>query len=99
MNPEQELQNLRTKREHHITRIFWLGLEIAVILGIPAALAAVIGTKVFDGGTMLLVLLACAFVLSWTIIIWRYQTLSKKMERLDTRIQELKNQIEQSSDK
>jgi predicted MFS family arabinose efflux permease len=93
MDNKTELEKLTAQREHAVTRIFWFGFEIALVFGIPAGLGAWIGTKL-GGGIALALILGFTFILSWTIIIFRYKQISKKMSGLDTRIKELKNQLE-----
>ena len=96
MDIEAELQKLTAQRERAVTRIFWFGLEIALVFGIPAGLGAWIGSRL-GGGTKLLIILGFTFILSWTIIVFRYRNISKKMSGLDKRIKELKDQLQQDN--
>ena len=92
MEKEQELEKLKNQREKQITGVFWFGLEIIFIFGIPAALGAFIGKKLLGGGTWLFVILVFTFILSWVIMGVRYTALNKKMKKLDDRIKELQNE-------
>lgn len=87
-NP-QKLQKLTEEREKWITRIFWLGFEIALIFAIPAALGAWIGTKL-GGGNLRMGILVGTFVFSWIIVIYRYKQMTKRMQTLDKEISNLR---------
>ena len=92
-NNEQKLKQLTDQREQWITRIFWLGFEIALIFAVPAALGAWIGTKL-GGGDLRMGILVGTFILSWVVVIHRYQQVDKKMKKLDREIKELKQATE-----
>jgi Flp pilus assembly protein TadB len=83
-----ELKSLEKERERMVTRIFWLGLEIAAIFAIPAVLAFVFGRKLPGNGVYFLLL--GTFVLSWMVTIARWRKISKKAKHLDEKIRELK---------
>lgn len=94
MDNDKKLKQLQTQREQWITRIFWLGLEIALIFAIPAALGAWIGTRL-GGGDLRTGILVGTFILSWVIVIHRYNQMSKKMKTLDSEIAQLKRDEEE----
>jgi uncharacterized membrane protein YciS (DUF1049 family) len=89
---EQQLKALESERERHVTRIFWVGLEIAILFAIPLAVAVVIGLKV--GGNIKWIALAVAFVLSWVLMIMRYRKVAHKMEALDRDIKQLREELD-----
>jgi hypothetical protein len=86
---ETELTKLQAQKERWVTRIFYLGLEIAAIFAIPAALGAWIGTRL-GGGDLRSGILVGTFILSWGIVIWRYRQTVKKMQALDIAIKAAK---------
>lgn len=88
MTDTTKLQQLKAERERWVTRIFWLGLEIAAIFAIPAALGAWIGTKL-GGGTTRTMILAGTFVLSWVLVIIRFRMMTKKLKALDAEMKAL----------
>ena len=88
--PTTNLKDLQAQKEQWINRIFYLGLEIAAIFAIPAALGAWIGTRL-GGGTIRTGILVGTFVFSWLIVIWRYRQTMKKMRQIDAAIQEEKD--------
>jgi Flp pilus assembly protein TadB len=93
MDKQQELENLKNKREQQITGIFWFGLEIAVIFAVPAVIAALVAKRLLSGGVWVFVCLAIAFVFSWTVMAFRYKRLSQKMKALDDKILALQKEI------
>lgn len=87
----ETLEKLENERTTMVTRIFWLGLEIALIFAVPAALVVIFGRQLPGNGIYFLLL--GAFVFSWTITILRWRRMSKKMRELDRKIRELKKEI------
>ncbi|MCB9805552.1 hypothetical protein H6775_00150 [Candidatus Nomurabacteria bacterium] len=83
-----EIKKLESEREKHVTRIFWILIEIAFIFGIPAAVAVVLVK--FLGGHTLYIALPIAFILSWVILILHYRKMSQRLKDLDRKIKELK---------
>jgi len=88
---KQEIAALEKTRETQITRIFWLSLEIAFVFLIPALLVVFVVGAIWSRSVVWYIL-PFSFVLSWVIVIIRYRGLSKKLEGLDRRIKELRNQ-------
>lgn len=85
-----ELDELKREKDKYVTRIFWLGLEVALIFGIPAGLGAYFGLK-FDAHynterTITFSLLAVAFAFSWFLVIWKYRRITKKINEIDLKI-------------
>jgi len=93
MKSKKNLQELKADRERWITRIFWLGLEIAIIFAIPAALGAWIGTRL-GGGTVRILILAGTFILSWSIVAMRYRQTTKKLKSIEAEIAALESEDE-----
>jgi Na+/melibiose symporter-like transporter len=92
----KQLTDLRKKRDALMTSFFKLGLQIALIFGIPAAAAAILGTqldKAREGSTFTMIFLGCAFVLSWAIVIRRYQKQNAKIEAVEKEIRDLKESL------
>ena len=82
------MDQVDTKKARHAVEMqfFWLGLEIALIFGIPALAAFFLG-RFFDarldsGRMITLLLLVSTFILSWVIVIKRYTTLSRKLKSI-----------------
>lgn len=94
MEKQQELENLKNKREQQITGIFWFGLEIAVIFAVPAVVAALVAKRLLGGGVWVFACLAVAFIFSWIVMAFRYKQLSKKMKALDDKILALQKEID-----
>lgn len=88
---EQQLKALERERDSHVTRIFWVGLEIAILFAIPLAVAILIGLKF--GGVVKWIALAIAFVLSWVLMIVRYRKVAHKMEALDRDVKQLREEL------
>lgn len=88
------LDELKKEKDRYITRIFWLGLEIALIFGIPAGLAAYFGLKLdlyYDTGHKILsAFLIFAFILSWVLVILKYNRITKKIKEIDLKIKNYK---------
>jgi len=85
-----ELDVLVKEREQHVTRLFWLALEIALIFLLPALAVVYIAGNIWSK-QVAWYLLPFSFVLSWVIVFVRYRSLSKKLQGLDARIRELRN--------
>ena len=92
-----ELEKLKDSKEIYRNKAFSMMLEIGVIIAIPAVVAFFVG-KHFDGQTSgndkiyTLISLGVAFVLSWTIIIYKYIRFDKKVKAIDKKIRDLKKQ-------
>ncbi len=85
-----KLDELKTEKDKHITRIFWLGLEIALIFAVPAVLGVLIGKRI-DAHYGLedkfsVAFLVFTFILSWIITVVKYKTLSKKIKKIENEI-------------
>lgn len=93
---KQELQRLESKRAHMTTRIFRLGIEIAIIFAAPALIVAfLVGPHI--SSTLTYILLACTFVFSWIIVIARYKQMHRIMTKLDADIKQLRTSLEEAS--
>lgn len=97
---EQKLTNLRKKRDALMTSFFWVGLQIAVIFGVPAAIAAVLGTYLDkgEGNFFVTLFLILAFITSWIIVIFVYRKHSKKMAVIEDEIAEVKRGLDKKED-
>lgn len=88
------LEELKKQRDAHTTKIFWLGLQIIIIFGVPVAIGAIVGTKVdaaYDTGRKITaVLLAITFVFSWFLVIMKYRRLNKKLAEINEAIRKEK---------
>ena len=89
-----DLDELKKEKEKFTTRVFWLGLQVAFIFGIPAALGAILGThldKIYSTGKKITsVILFFTFIFSWIITIQRYQRINKEIKNIDRQIKEKK---------
>lgn len=66
-------------------KFWWLGLQIALIFGIPAFSALFLG-KFLDrqagtGKIITLSLLVCAFVVSWVVLSRKVRSLTRELKR------------------
>lgn len=82
------LRELEEKRDKQVTRIFWLSLEIALVFLIPALLSVYISKLLFPKFIFLAMFLT--FIISWVIVIVRYQSISKKINSIEKEIKKLK---------
>lgn len=96
-----ELEELRKKRDGFITRIFWLGFEIALIFGIPAALGAIAGTKldkIYNTGNKIVsFILMGTFIFSWIIVICKYKKISSEIDKIENKIKILKEKAQKNN--
>ena len=90
-NTEKDIDTLVKERESYITKIFWFALEIAFIFLIPAVIAVFISIQFFTKKVVWYAL-PFTFILSWIIVIIRWQKLNKKLTKLDKDISDLKKQ-------
>ncbi len=91
---QESLAELKARRERYRNKAFVMMLEVAVIFGLPAALAF-FGGRALDrryggGHKYLFILLAVAYISSWVIVFWRYRSLKREVERVDQAIKEAK---------
>ena len=97
MDKEQEMKNLIQKRDAITTRFFWLALKIALIIGIPAFVAAYFGKKldIAKDTDMAFTIgfLVIAFVFSWIIIYFQYKKISKQVKDVEDKIKTLRSEI------
>jgi hypothetical protein len=93
-----DLKTLEQERDKHINGLFWLGLKIALIFGIPAALGAWSGRQLDasrgDDWTFTILFLVIAFFVSWTIVILQYKKIAGKIKVIEDQIKELKSKQE-----
>ena len=96
----EELEALKSEKNKHINKIFWLGLKIALIFAVPALLGVFIGRKLDanagTGSDITIGILVGTFILSWIITIFLYKKVSKRMRELDTSIKAKKAEIEKN---
>jgi len=89
---QQQLADLKHKRELAINRVFLLMFEIMVLLGGPAVLAALFSKK-FDDVHITILLLVAALTLSWVVILARYRRVKKHVTQYDQRIADLQHKL------
>ncbi|MGB0925416.1 MAG: hypothetical protein ACPGTS_01765 [Minisyncoccia bacterium] len=87
----ERLKKLENERDDHVTKIFWAGLEIALLFAIPLGIAIIIGLQL--GGNGKWIALPFAFVISWILVIIRFKKLSAKMKKIDTEINDLRAEL------
>ncbi len=92
----EKIKQCEQERERMVTRIFWNGLEIALIFGLPVALGIFIG-KQFEVESFAGIMIG-TFIFSWIILIFRYRSTSRKIQNIETKIKELKKILEQESE-
>lgn len=89
-----ELENLKKQKERYTTKIFYLGLKIALIFAIPAVIGVLIGKRVdaYYGthNKWSIGILAFTFVLSWIITIVMYNNISKNIKKVEDEIKKEK---------
>lgn len=85
----KNLKTLTAERERWVTKMFWLGVEIAFIFAIPAALAVWV-SRVLQREYAQIISLGGAFIFSWVLVILRYTYMTKRLRKLDEHIQILK---------
>jgi len=95
-NQTKEIKRLAQVRDHYQTKAFWMMLEIAFVFGLPASGAFFLGRKLdhlYDTGrTIILSLLAVAFVFSWVVVIVRYRQLDRELKKADQALQAAKKE-------
>jgi membrane-anchored glycerophosphoryl diester phosphodiesterase (GDPDase) len=93
-----ELDKLKKQKDGYINKIFYLGLKIALIFGVPAVAGALIGKRIdarYDSGNKFSVMiLVGTFILSWIITIFMYNNLAKKIKKVEGEIKIEKEKIE-----
>ena len=82
-----EIEKLKQEKDKYITKIFYLGLKIALIFAIPAVGGVFLGKRLDilygTGKTITYSILAFAFILSWTITIMMYNDLANKIKKIE----------------
>lgn len=82
-----EIEKLKEEKDKYVTKIFYLGLKIALIFAIPALIAVFVGKKLDliygTGKNITYSFLAFAFILSWTMTIMMYNSLAKKIKKIE----------------
>jgi hypothetical protein len=94
---EQKLRDLRKKRDSLMTSFFWLGLQIALIFGVPAAIGAVLGTyldRSREDSLFTTIFLASAFILSWVVVYFRYKKYSTELYAVESEIADIKSGLD-----
>ncbi|MCD8508262.1 MAG: hypothetical protein LRY41_00100 [Candidatus Pacebacteria bacterium] len=89
------LAQLEGERAQMTTRIFRLGLEIAFVFAVPALFVAFVIRPLLASDTLTFILLGCAFVGSWIVVLIRYKKTHTKMHALDMRIKALRLELEE----
>lgn len=90
-----EIKSLQEKKEKEIHSFFRLGLYIAFIFSLPAALAIII-SKIFsenpNSKIITTIALLISFIFSWLTVIFFYLKKSKKIKKIEDEIIRLKNE-------
>jgi len=84
-----ELEKLLKKRDEYAGKILPLGIKIAVVFMVPAAIGVTI-SKIWN--INFLYLFPVAFILSWSGVIYLYRKISGEVRAVDARIKELRDQ-------
>lgn len=90
-NAESDIIKLEKEREGHVTKLFWLALQIAFIFLIPALIGVFISIQFFSRQVLWYVL-PFTFIFSWVIVIIIWRKMNKILTKLDKDILELKKQ-------
>ncbi len=89
-----ELEQLHAQREQYRSKAFMMLVQLIAIFGVPAFAAVFFGKRLdaqYDTGRQWqLLLLAVAFVLSWTVTIRMFIKLDRKAREVDTKIKQHK---------
>lgn len=101
--PEQQRgQDVAERREQWRAKTFRMMLSIVFIFGLPAAMAAVIGTRLdtvyASGRQWTWLLLVVAFILSWALTIRMYINLSREGREVDKAYRQYKEKQAKSLD-
>lgn len=100
---KESLAELKARRERYRHKAFVMMLEVAVIFGLPAAVAFFGGKSVdqkYGGGhKFLFIFLAIAYIFSWVIIFWRYRKLKREIDAVDQAIRAAKNRENKDNNK
>lgn len=87
-----KMENIKKQRDQHITKIFWLCLQISFIFAIPAVAGAILGVKldtIYGTGRFITtVILMMMFVFSWVLVIMKYLKLQKKLKEINQAIKD-----------
>ncbi|MFT5281074.1 MAG: hypothetical protein ACI9AR_000530 [Flavobacteriaceae bacterium] len=86
MNNEKEsLSNLQQKKEHLINRVFWIGLQILLIVGLPAGVVILLAEKF--GKKTAYATIPVALIFSIVMVVLVIRRIDKKIKDIDTAIQ------------
>jgi len=79
--------DLKSKKDEIVSKIFWKIFQTIFVLGIPAFLAVYFGLKLDgyynNGRKITIALLVLAFILSWIIIIRQYYKLNDEIKEVE----------------
>jgi uncharacterized membrane protein (DUF485 family) len=86
-----KLEQLKSKRESFRTRLFFMMIEIAFVFAIPAAAAVFVGKKLetaYPSNTNITAfLLVGTFIISWTVVIFRFRRASRALKNISADIE------------
>ncbi len=78
------LEELKAQKEHFINRVFWIGLQILLIVGLPAGMVIFIAQKF--GKKTAYVTIPVALLFSITEIVLLIRRIDKKIKDIDSQI-------------
>lgn len=93
--PSQKM-SLQEQQDAFRSKTFRMMIHVALIFGIPAAIAAFAGTRLDaqagEGKTWTVALLVVSFIVSWVLTIGLYMKLNKEARELDAKARAAKEQ-------
>ncbi len=101
MENNQKKKSIYQEREKYRQKAFFMMIEIAIIIALPAFIALFLGQYLDrdnpSSKTFTIGLLFISFILSWIIIIRKYIKLNKKMKEIDNKIKKTKENVDNSN--
>lgn len=85
MNKETT-EELKKRKDAYVNKIFWLGLQVALIFALPAVGGALIGKRLKEAGkgdNITIFILIGTFIFSWIIVVIMYNRISKKIKSVE----------------
>lgn len=96
-----DIPTLQKERDKHLTSFFKLGLQIAIIFAVPAAIAVLAGKQLdalWETGRLVTgIMLVGAFITSWVLVFKKYNKLNKQVKDIEDKIRILREQEKATS--